>query len=150
MIKAMVRRWLIRTFFIGILVVCVVAWVASYRREIIFEYEGTATSLRLACESSYIVFNVFSPPKGGTLSNGWYFSLWPIHEYVEARHWFLGFGFTYQRGGRNDVCVPLWFPVLLSALTLYFVWRKTRPKSAGKAFPIEPTDRKMNGDAASY
>ena len=37
--------------------------------------------------------------------------------------------------------VPLYFPTLLSALLLWLVWRKTRPKYNGKGFPVEVGDK---------
>jgi hypothetical protein len=33
---------------------------------------------------------------------------------------------------------PLWFPTLLSALALWFVWRKTHSPYCKKGFPVEP------------
>ena len=37
------------------------------------------------------------------------------------------------------VSFPLWFPTLLSALLLWFIWRKTPAERNSRGFPVAPT-----------
>lgn len=51
---------------------------------------------------------------------------------------FIGSGPTPPAGTKVAMLIPLWFPTLLSALLLWFAWRKTRPKNDPKrCFTVE-------------
>ena len=52
----------------------------------------------------------------------------------------LGFRFGKFWGNDSsmDLIFPLWLPTLLLSALCWFTWRKTRPKLAGTAFPVEP------------
>ena len=62
--------------------------------------------------------------------------------YRAAPYRFGGFAYNVvpMFGGeeRYYVLIPLWFPTILSAALLWFVWRKTRKKGTSGAFPVEP------------
>jgi hypothetical protein len=59
--------------------------------------------------------------------------------YEHTAYHLLGFAWDAHAGPDrwHYIMIPLWFPPLLSALLLWLVWRKTRPKSSGKGFPVE-------------
>ena len=142
----MVRRWLIRSLFLLPLVCVVGVWMTSYWQVASITRNSDGRRWHLAI--------VWGECEG---------QLAPV-EYNEVRTWkwfnqpvqngdgiglnsqmepygFAGFGFTrYQAswGVFWDVKIPLWFPTLLSTLLLWFVWRKTRPRLEGRAFPVEP------------
>jgi len=51
-------------------------------------------------------------------------------------------GFTYGRDKYGfQVTVPLWFPAFVLVLLTWFIWRKTRVKGSGNAFPVEAANK---------
>jgi hypothetical protein len=74
---------------------------------------------------------------------GWRFypridTSWSGWSYRDAHSTWHFMGFTYDdRIVGRGATIPLWFPTLLSALLLWFVWRKTRATPVGRAFPVE-------------
>jgi hypothetical protein len=141
----MLRRQLIRSCLISLLSLCIAAWVASYFWQVegesvgktrVWALEAVGGGLELSTGENHR--SGYSPP----LSVGWQ----PASaEYVSVRyescelHW-GGFGWNHWAfRGVFRVLIPLWLPTTLAALLLWFAWRKTKPKAAGRAFPIEPT-----------
>ncbi len=64
---------------------------------------------------------------------------WSYFDSQVASFHIIGFAYFGDSFAGHVLTIPLWLPVLLSALLLWFVWRKIKPKSKGKAFPIEPS-----------
>ena len=139
----MIRRWLIRSIFIGPCVVCVVVWVMSYwyvgavRIPIGFScvrLNGALGSLYLWAQDrntggSDWVFRTPDPGLTDAL----------LREYQSSQH-FGGFAYSYLSWPDHYllmVILPLWFPTTLSAILLWFAWRKTGAKRPGGAFPVE-------------
>jgi hypothetical protein len=144
----MVRRWIIRSFFIGLCVVCVGVWVGSYFQEAWLEHIGPTGnalfrifpgSLDFDClRSSHFSGDQWDWNHGPSRMT---FFQWYYHS---MDHHFLGFAYQRQVDPRRyrAVFVPLWFATALSGLLLWFAWRKTRPKVQGNAFPVEPAGAK--------
>jgi hypothetical protein len=140
----MFRRWLIRGLVLALLALCVVALVGSYRHPCAIGRHGIH-ELWLHIRYGSIVFNEYVEPLAGSIR--WEcVDVYADHQsermdYLSREYHFAGFAYE----GRNAVtgpflliCIPLWFPTLLCTLLLWFVWRKTRAKPAGGAFPVEP------------
>ena len=86
----------------------------------------------------------------GTLSgeaDGWEWETWPG---IYARFWpfhprvnyFGGFVYFHESITTNTLHLlqaPWWFLILVFSAILYVVWRKTRPRGTGRAFPVELT-----------
>ena len=132
--SSMIRRWLMFGLALMMLTLCLAAWGVSYWREIDAFHNGK-TFL-------YLVLNLgLSWGSRVPTAPEWY------SVNAEAGSWdgvdkystFSLLGFSYGVDVRvSYFTVPLWSPSLLSLSFLWFNWRKTRRKPAGKAFPIEP------------
>ena len=138
----MKRRWLIRSVFILPILLCVGGWVWSgfYGRAVGYYRAGHG----VWCATEWGVVSVGVGPDRG-MPDGWrylvdplpHFLFWPTNE-PES---FLGFrlpphGFS---PGWYGVAVPYWFLIILFALVLVFVWRKTGKKKPDHGFPVEMT-----------
>ena len=154
------KRWIIRSFFIGLLLLCVGGWRWSYFFCESLAYQQPRT-LNPA-ENKYVEVS------GGNLLLMTYVPFsddatpWPVGWTYYHRHrdrddvnwekrfdsWegprFLGFHFFYKASPRpaignadRGIQVPFWFPTTISAALLWLVWRKTRSKAKGRAFPVE-------------
>ncbi len=64
---------------------------------------------------------------------------WPVDSMFDS---ILGFAYSHT-STRLDTYyllgVPWWFLILVFSAILYLVWRKTRPRRTGRAFPVELT-----------
>jgi len=65
---------------------------------------------------------------------------------LQAHFWPVDFfwGFRYFHGRITTQTLhllkaPWWFLIVVFSLILYVVWRKTRPRGPGRAFPVELT-----------
>ena len=136
--KAMLRCWIIRGIFIGLLMLCVGWWVESYGHSDEVTYISSGGR---GC-------TIFSD-KGGLrlvihlrneICTGWIFdhqTTNPAQRRVvlTGEEFFLGFGYARNCGPGFDcqwLYIPYYFLVLLFSLASYYVWRKTRPKVAPK------------------
>jgi hypothetical protein len=148
----MLRRWIIRGLALALLTLCAVAWAGSSWRTM-----GTAWFGATARFDAWMVLSndraifFLHPRLYCPIPNYWSWfsgldenaSAWDIEVAAQSlleRNRALGvslmeFGFGQTNGFD---AIPLWFPTLLSTLLLWFVWRKTRAKPAGGAFPVEP------------
>jgi hypothetical protein len=146
----MFRRWLIRSLALTLLTLCVVAWAGSFFQVIGGHYTGgNGNGARpnhteyFRINSGSLLFEHRSPSK--IEDDGWHwYHFAPDHKDVTTYYEIMDyriFGFAYQP--ESDVIfysralIPLWFPTLLSALLLWLVWRKTKPKPKPMGFPID-------------
>ena len=138
----MMRRWVIRSMLILLLAMCVTAWVGSYWALGISHYGRTWDGVlledgRIGIVQFNSIFNFNGVP-------GWD---WGKHRGVmdwtiwdKNRDTYAALKFSYSSSVIHwGVTFPLWFPTLLAALLLWFIWRKTKAKPIGGAFPVEPT-----------
>jgi hypothetical protein len=134
----MVRRWIIRSLALMLLTLCVTAWVGSYWREIV-AYEKSQSFQRggffagrlclLSCDAGQIIW-----------SDKTLYEFAVYNWDIQANYHILGFHFVHCKFPEwTEIIIPLWFPTLLSALLLWFVWWKTKPRKMRQGFPIEPT-----------
>ena len=142
------KRWIIRSIFIGLLTFCVVAWVGSCLCVIRAGHPRSGMYAILADHRINLGRNCdrrhepagYHPPSGWievdrlNLSSGEQF--WASSDKYTDWH-FMGFSYLGYEWGW-DTTMPLYFPTLLSALLLWFGWRKTKSKAVGGAFPAEP------------
>ena len=143
------KRWIIRSFFIGLLLLCVGGWATSYASWWDIEYhDNLPTTFTWAVGSSwgrlwiirkhdvYSYFGGYLPRELET-----YMSSVDVPYEIERQFEFLPhyvFGFCFNSDERlHGIAIPYWFPTTLSASLLCWVWRKTRPKAKGGAFPVE-------------
>lgn len=136
----MVRQWIIRLLFLAPLVCVAGLWVTSYfgcpgswgflcgRRW----NTGTVNGEVFICYSS----NLDMPIRTAHLIFWRHDSTasWGL----EPLTWGFGWGPNRNGFGWSFVAVPLWLPTLLLLGLYWFVWRKTRAKYSGRAFPVEP------------
>ena len=150
------RRWIIRGVFLSLLVLCVGGWGWSYWFLDGIERRGSPNA-GIRTLNGYLVADYITPGRG----SGWfcwqrsvrdlgdpYYALWGEFGFKTTS--FLGFAVgevdTYwgkplppSSSARRYVQIPLYFPALLSALGVLYVWRKTRVTADFKtAFPVEP------------
>ena len=126
----MIRRWLIRSLALTLLTLCVVAGVGSYWRSVVVSYHA-------GLDCIVEIMSIESRRFGLSWSNWppiqrWEVGFWETGAWPRGPVRFMGFHVN-ERG----ITIPLWFPTLLSALLLWRVWRKTRPKFNGRGFPVE-------------
>ena len=139
----MFRRWLIRSLFIALWVICITAWVGSYWRGAFFQ------CWRMALTDVFLLDGRLAIIRDDSLTPGefgWKFVSpytrsqagfdWPQWDSHSTYHCV---GFSWHRPSWGMYAsVPLWFPTLLSGGVFWFVWRKSRVKGIGSGFPIEP------------
>ena len=148
----MIRRWLIRGFFILLLAASIEFWMWSYAREFRVDYVSkssnmwSATFLRSGRLGFFQVEVAFVPP--AVRHPGWRFTF-DAHELAwddwdnSSAYRFWGFSYTPPNTLMSGVItsrngtIPCWFLTLLLAVPLWIAWRKTKVKL--KSFPIEPT-----------
>ena len=145
----MVRRWFIRGLALTLLALCVVAWVGSY-----WQHVWTTYVVRLHDPTFQVLCGSFvcGMSNDPVFASGvWVWSHRPakredfLRAYQKTTHHFAGFVVDWPHLEPADhqfhpfwlLVIPLWAPTLLSALLLWFLWRKTKPKDVGRAFPVE-------------
>jgi hypothetical protein len=136
----MFRRWLIRSLALTLLTLCVLAWVGTY-------WMGAGVTYRGKKEYELGVLNGII--YGGNLGA---ISPWKLPQGVHVYRLRHLAGFALGAEDKDfeflkfwclinplgvEVGIPLYFPTLLSAILLWFAWRKTRAKPSGGAFPVE-------------
>jgi hypothetical protein len=124
------------------LAVCVAAWVASYwwNPMLFSSHSGLMWNFDLQCGGVEVSRVIAQQAVGGT---GWR----QYHADEEAAEWsyrsstYRCGGFSYwsrpSPGILSIVRIPLWLPTLLVGGISWFLWRGTRRKNVGGAFPIE-------------
>lgn len=149
----MIRRWFIRIVFMLPILLCVGGWEwsNSYTLKTCFTHGfnlwyGTVAEGKL-CVQWAQSDRLQAPWSWSAHSEEWYPDVWlEWRGAIGRRGSFLGFWIgedllTDGEGERSQgqwVAIPFWFPTILSALTLCYVWRKTQPKLNSKtAFPVE-------------
>jgi hypothetical protein len=141
-IRSMTRRWFVRGVLIALCTLCALAWVGSYFQMVGLQRSspGRVLLIGIDCGSALIFSSVDLAPPRASL---WYVYHEPAYferarrNYRNMDYHFVGFAFQQVPGAPPDyfVFVPLWFPTTLSALLLWFGWRKTRARPSG--FPLE-------------
>jgi hypothetical protein len=128
-----VRRWVIRGMLVWFCAVCVTAWVASY-------WPGARLGVNRLARPYLYMLQIYD----GQAELG----RWEVDLLISGnsgpsaksqQYDFLGFCY-FRNGTDRSLTIPLWFPTLASGLGLWWVWRKTRAKYAGKAFPVVTTN----------
>ena len=152
----MIRRWIIRGVALTLLTFVVALWLTSYFAELsLFRRINGLSSELFASHGSFYCFHESRAHSQGNPLFQSTFPDDPLHLSILSQsnpgirrpnYGPTTFGFRYGNVpalvGIMDatiVIMPLWFPTLLSALVLWFVWRKTRAKPIGGAFPVEVT-----------
>ena len=135
---SMKRRWIIRSFFIGLLLLFAVGWSFSFRYDWQIEYFGKGEwtlgsnwrelrfgYVRLGDSGKFFwTCDDASPERNGTGIAGVDFSLVKATEHLGV----VGL----------QLPVAYWHATCISGLALRLVWRKTRPKVDPRtAFPVE-------------
>jgi hypothetical protein len=138
----MKRRWIIRCFFIGLLVLCAGGWGWSYRYAWGIGYSGHSYwAVECARGEIYLVWVRDSVTRG--FPTGWAIIAAPATIAFDVRlageygdYYYLRFHFDKKVD--EWVCtIPFYCLTVLSTVFLWFAWRKTRPAAKGRAFPVE-------------
>jgi hypothetical protein len=145
----MARHSIIRGLMLAMVLLCVAAWVGSYARMFGVTYQdrwlrSDPITLRVFggyIEYSHMPLMIFQGQVPRSSSWQWVFQTVDItkfQRYLRSfRFHFAGFAFVLNDRG-HSLAIPFYFPTILSALLLLFVWRKTKPTYNGKGFPVEP------------
>ena len=145
------KRWLIRSVFMLPLLLCVVGWGWSGSQRTWIDY--CPHDRVVDCDSLWGVVGV----QWGTLTgqpDWWVYGttetsnaqFWPTYRSVDS---FLGFRYFHARTTTRSTTrlqAPLWFLIIVFSAILYVVWRKTRPRGTGRAFPVELTAPRSESD----
>jgi len=140
----MTFRWLIRSFAIALLTLCLSVWTWSYFRSIYREYCSSfpkAYVVQTHMGGASFHFGDVHASRSRPLPTGWYYyylKVQPLPSFPGDIR-FLGFAYCEFNGRSWLIGIPFWFPSLLSAGLLWLVWRLTRPKFTGQGFPVEVT-----------
>ncbi len=146
----MLRRWIIRSFFIVPILLCLGAWGWSRSHWMRIGYCHHERFV------SYYSARGIVDVRWGT-SHGqpdeWWCHTWPADH---PRFWpayrgttFPGFHYFYERTETHTSTLlefPWWFLIIVFSAILYVVWRKTRPRGTGRAFPVELTAPRSEPD----
>jgi hypothetical protein len=146
----MVRRWLVRSFFLALLFLCVGIWAGSYWQITQISYwresaAGASVGIWRGKAVFYSYFCIRDVDNGPVPKWSIYFNppAVAVSDYIDgmdAKYRFAGFQFDPRRPW-GYLKIPLWFPTILSGFLAWFIWRKTQPKYRGRAFPIEPASQ---------
>lgn len=140
----MARRWLIRSFFMGLVVLCAGVWVWSCWCEIRLTYQGTDLHGFIIGGGRLIV----AWQEGAVQPLGWNLTVasptnWDSWDtYFANSHWH-GFAYTNVKPSAKTtlrycgLSIPIWFCTIFSTFLLGFFWWKTKLKTK-QAFPIAP------------
>ncbi|MCL2639467.1 MAG: hypothetical protein FWD53_01345 [Phycisphaerales bacterium] len=141
----MTFRWLIRSFTIALLTLCLGLWAWSYFRYFSIAYNPSPGKCHfMDTYTGGVLFGStngidWSPP-GWRLTHNHHVQ--PLLELPVGKR-FLNFGYFRQGSTPANTVwglgIPFWFPSLLFTGLLWFVWRQTRPKPAWRGFPVEVT-----------
>jgi len=137
----MFRRWLIRISGIVLALLCIVTWGGSYWRTISVNYDGHIHYMVTTANGR---LGIHRTDTRNLPADGWSFHYRPTEAFALVnwdnftKYHSLGFCFHFDPS-LLFATIPLWYLTLLTIPWLWFVWRKTHPKLAGRGFPIEPT-----------
>ena len=146
------KRLIIRSFFIMLLLLGVGGWGWSYFYTVDLSYSASTGRLH----TQFGTITVEGEISGGKLilvcfDNPWYWRGWSFSQnrrrskndletYVEQWNDWQLLGFRFYIDGTYHlrfIQIPLWFPSIVFSIGYWLVWRKTRPKPIGRAFPVE-------------
>jgi hypothetical protein len=151
----MKRRWITRGILIGLLLLCVGAWTWSASNFGLVAYQFNSGFIGCATKWGAVRI-VLNTKESVSDEGGWHANhsitrdSTPDHDYpTHITHWFpvrpsdrdpgvlwiLGFSCA-DNPTFHALQIPYWFFVVLLSSILFFVWRKTRPKVKGLAFPV--------------
>ena len=149
----MLRRWMIRSLTLTLVLCFLTAWVASYWiTAVLVHYVpmggGIGQNGLIAIRTGQISFL----REGPLLSTNWQGGLtsntvtrWWVPQFLDyyfANSDFRFLRFHFYHGSKNQfVSIPFWFLTILAGLLLWWAWRNTRGKSATGAFPVETCSR---------
>ena len=138
------KRWIIRSFFIGLLLLCVSGWVGSYPFSVYYTAKRCwgvgwgRTGIAASCNDTRIVDSPqgwsIAPPRMGSLFGWW------VGESEHQTYDLCGFEVCASQYSYSLI-IPFWFPTTISTALLWWVWRKTRLPVKGRAFPVEVAKR---------
>ena len=146
--QTMKCRWIIRSFFILLILLCIGwGWSSTHEGWIFYHFAG---GQRFDCGTVWSILEVgYDNPDGRDDPKGWSCVInvrRPIHvipvpagELGDFNNGFLGFNGDF-REGHYFLEIPYWFLVSILVLILIFVWRKNRKPNPATAFPVE-TDK---------
>jgi hypothetical protein len=147
----MFRRWLIRTFFLLPILLCVAGWLWSgfYASWLSYSQDGKYVECIPLSGVLVLEWGWDSRPRDRWQSEAFQQArtqLWQSRFWLQPRQgagipaYVLGFSFDH-RAHWYCVAIPFWFLILAFSALFFLIYRKTRPKpSPDTAFPVEPDE----------
>lgn len=147
------RRWIIRSLAVLLLAVCGTAWVSTYCEYTeTLAYRGKSMSYSMSfCwqgRCALVFGRIDLTGKGWKFEHRSHTRLTFSDSWGDVNHSLLGFrlSYSYPVNGAYLVEIPFWFLTVCCAAFLGLVWRETRSKQVGRAFPVETTATVEPGD----
>ncbi len=150
----MTRRWLIRICFMLPILLCVGGWVWGFARyDYVIRFHDNNYFVEVGSGTGAICIR-----QGGDMRadashpEAWLCGeresdprFWPtqaptdVLDFSGFHAWGLSIGKAHERwrGVVYILMVPDWLLLIVFSAALLFVWRRTRPRQPGRAFPVE-------------
>jgi hypothetical protein len=134
----MFLRRFIRVVGLALLMLCIVAWMGSFWK-----------AFYINCWHGDVILSIIKVNRG-RIGISWLDWTWIDWSW----NWGMGFGrpdewgtsgfigFSILKYGiiEHGIVVPIWFPTILFALLLWFLWRKSRARPRG--FPVVTLEKR--------
>ncbi len=134
---SMVHRWIIRSCFIALLLLCMDGWKLSREQFGWVGYQQTENLWLGGLQDGSLYAFHFSLVG---VHRGWHYQTGPFHLDVLDHHTnlsFIGFVFASHGTAALAVGIPFWFLTGAAALSLVYAWCKMGQSKKLQAFPVE-------------
>ncbi len=135
------KRWIIRSFFIALLLLCVAGWERSWEHSNSFSV--SPGGVWLICRTLPGAVKVVLWSRTDRFHHAWRLDFGADDDVSPPDMFWPTLGFDLYHGSFPDggstfqIQVPFWFLTVLFGLFLFIVWRKTRSRKPGRLFPVE-------------
>ncbi|HVT81139.1 MAG TPA: hypothetical protein VHM90_10825 [Phycisphaerae bacterium] len=142
----MVRRWIIRVPFLLALACVLSVWAVSYFGALAVFKESPGDRRYIGAVQGLCDIGEIHPALEPLAPQSLFYpgsnaKAWGIPPTTLGFFW--GDPFPYY----FEIVFPLWLPAVVLAGLNWFVWRKTRAKGVGRAFPVEAASEGAAGSS---
>jgi hypothetical protein len=129
---------------VGMVAVCVAAWVGSYWVNGWVCYLGGGSYRAVGVHYGAVTYHaIYNLGFRGGWEGHWQQADREMYEisYASCTYRLRGFGVTPMEGHHRFVMVPLWVPTALAGVMLWGVWQRRKRKGVPGAFPVEEGEK---------